>query len=239
MSGNILKRFKFRQGTISSNSRNEQDLRNQEQIRPMENNASRQATFDRNFQAPSTGNGRDLLAKPVVRQARPPQDEFDEIPSFSRGYNAPPPAPQVASKMRVNSPARKSKFDERDFMDESGDEDFADANPPPPKRTLHDSVYDSRTGNSNIATSSRSIISHQGPPVPAIEIQNSQSVDPEWQREDFPWSRDVKKGLRLVFNLKNFRKNQVEIVNAIMSNKNVFVLMPTGGGKSLCYQASC
>lgn len=243
--GNILKRFKFRQGTIASNSRNEHDLRNQEQIRPMDNNASLKTSFDRNFHASSNGNGRDLLTKPVARQARPHQDEFDEIPSFSKGSAAPPTVPQTVSRaphMRANSPARKSKFYEREVSVESDDEDFAGANPPPPKRALYDNVYDSRTGNSNIATSSRTI-NHQGPPpVSATSvnpvIQNSQSVDSEWQREDFPWSRDVKKGLRLVFNLKNFRKNQVEIVNAIMSNKNVFVLMPTGGGKSLCYQAS-
>lgn len=57
-----------------------------------------------------------------------------------------------------------------------------------------------------------------------------------WNKEDFPWSGKVKDVLKNVFKLQKFRALQLETVNVTMDRKDIFLVMPTGGGKSLCYQ---
>lgn len=46
----------------------------------------------------------------------------------------------------------------------------------------------------------------------------------------------VKENLKQIFGFSQFRGNQELIVDNILSGKNTFVIMPTGAGKSLCYQ---
>ena len=47
---------------------------------------------------------------------------------------------------------------------------------------------------------------------------------------------DLHKTLQRYFGFSKFRPLQEEIISGVLDKQNSFVLMPTGGGKSLCYQ---
>ncbi|MBL7899921.1 MAG: DEAD/DEAH box helicase, partial [Crocinitomicaceae bacterium] len=46
----------------------------------------------------------------------------------------------------------------------------------------------------------------------------------------------LKDALRKYFGFSSFKGEQERIVQNVVDGKNTFVIMPTGGGKSLCYQ---
>src|SRR5688500_2460139 len=49
-------------------------------------------------------------------------------------------------------------------------------------------------------------------------------------------SVNLEKALQEHFGFKKFKGDQEKIIQTLLSGKDTFVIMPTGGGKSLCYQ---
>jgi ATP-dependent DNA helicase RecQ len=48
--------------------------------------------------------------------------------------------------------------------------------------------------------------------------------------------KEIQMMLQKFFGFSTFKGNQLAIIKALLSGKDCFVIMPTGGGKSLCYQ---
>ena len=56
------------------------------------------------------------------------------------------------------------------------------------------------------------------------------------QQDTYPPMSDLSDLLRNVFGFDGFRSGQQEIVETVIRGDNVLAIMPTGGGKSLCFQ---
>ena len=60
--------------------------------------------------------------------------------------------------------------------------------------------------------------------------------DPQLNKETYEHSKAVRRQLGETFGLCSFRTNQLPAINSALQGQDTFILMPTGGGKSLCYQ---
>ena len=52
---------------------------------------------------------------------------------------------------------------------------------------------------------------------------------------DFTWSRRLEELKRSVFRIDAWRPLQLRTMNATLSGRDCVLIMPTGGGKSLCF----
>ncbi|ELT96261.1 hypothetical protein CAPTEDRAFT_131881 [Capitella teleta] len=63
-----------------------------------------------------------------------------------------------------------------------------------------------------------------------------QSSTDQLDRQDHLWSKELSEKQSSVFGISDLRPLQLSTMNLTLSNKNCILVMPTGGGKSLCFQ---
>eukprot|EP01038_Epipyxis_sp_PR26KG_P007204 gene7204-9832_t len=68
-----------------------------------------------------------------------------------------------------------------------------------------------------------------------VPKSNANNLNDIQKQKDLSIDRTLHEANRVIFNNESFRSKQLEIIKNIVSDKDVFVIMPTGGGKSLCY----
>ena len=69
--------------------------------------------------------------------------------------------------------------------------------------------------------------------VTCFDLEQMPSVN---QASASPARKALKHTLRKVFNLEGFRPGQEAVISSIMNGRDTLAIMPTGAGKSLCYQ---
>ncbi|KAK1158030.1 hypothetical protein AOXY_G24264 [Acipenser oxyrinchus oxyrinchus] len=86
------------------------------------------------------------------------------------------------------------------------------------------------------ATPTQSSKSSSGKLVQTYQAISKNPAHFRFEGFNFPHSKEMMKIFHKRFGLHQFRTNQLESINAALLGEDSFILMPTGGGKSLCYQ---
>ncbi|ORX34249.1 hypothetical protein BD324DRAFT_605080 [Kockovaella imperatae] len=184
--------------------------------------------------------------RPASREFEPPPPAYTDLIADAEAFSAvdneyliPASSPPARNQtQRSTTRARPSRgvlqtptkvleddpFDE--FQDIHADELFdLPTSPARPVRTEQSApkAIQSQNAQAGPSGSKRSSVQVQAPKAVKIDVK-------------YPWDKEVTSKLKTYFNIPTFREKQKEAIDATMSGKDVFVLMPTGGGKSLTYQ---
>ncbi|KAH8737198.1 hypothetical protein BGZ61DRAFT_377933 [Ilyonectria robusta] len=194
--------------------------------------------FPRDSQRPSKANSRPQPTKkaPVHVEFDVPDEGFSDTDDYELQPASRPVTKLVPATTRRTPQTTRQHRTRDEFSDFSDDEYMiAFAQDYETRQSLGVSsqgsrrVFNETSGNAAATTRSRSTSKRQATPGVA-----EARIPPELMRHS--WSPEVQRMLKDRFRMRGFRHNQLEAINATLGGEDAFILMPTGGGKSLCYQ---